>query len=138
MASKSERDKVTAGSGNVFADLGFEHPEEELAKAKLVQAISNVMKSKRLTQANLAGVIGLDQPQVSRLLRGQTGGYSTDRLIKILNLLGQDVEIRVKEKPGRAKRSAHLVVSAMTKPAAQYVSETKAQYGFAKKNPASK
>lgn len=95
---------MTEGIGNVFADLGFENPEEELAKSRLVQAISEVIHAKKLTQAKVAAAIGLDQPQVSKLQRGRTGGYSTDRLIRILNQLGQDVEKSVLEASATARR----------------------------------
>ena len=102
---------VTESSGNVYADLGFEYPEEELAKAKLVSAIASVMRSQGLSQAKLAPIVGLDQPQISRLLRGQTGGFSSDRLMRILHLLGHDVEITVLPKPLNTDRVAETRVS---------------------------
>ncbi|MDQ2986904.1 MAG: helix-turn-helix domain-containing protein [Armatimonadota bacterium] len=92
------KELVIRSSGNVFADLDFENAQEELAKADLVIAIAKIIRSRRLTQSRVANEIGLDQPQVSRLLRGHTEGYSTGRLLRILNLLGQDVEIRVRPK----------------------------------------
>ena len=106
-----KKERVIESSGNVYADLGFEHPEEELAKAKLVSAIASVMRSEGLTQAKLAPIVCLDQPQISRLLRGQTGGFSTDRLIRILNMLGHDVEITVVPKPLNADRVTETRVS---------------------------
>jgi predicted XRE-type DNA-binding protein len=93
--AKEKQEEVIRGSGNVFADLGFERPDEELAKADLVIAIARVMRSKKKTQIELANMIGADQPAVSRLLRGHTAGYTTDRLMTILTKLGQNVEIRV-------------------------------------------
>lgn len=120
MEEKPKHEVITESSGNVFADLGFENPEGELAKAKLVQAISSAIESKGLTQTKVAQLIHLDQPQVSRLLRGQTGGYSTDRLIKILNLLGQDVEIRVKSAPTSVVRSGKVSVSYVAEPKRAY------------------
>lgn len=98
--------KVTRSSGNVFEDLGFENPEEELAKAKLVSALSEVIEEKRLTQAKVAALLEVDQPTVSRLLRGHTSGFTCDRLIRLLNLLDQDVEISI-----RPKRSEHARTS---------------------------
>lgn len=128
MATPTEREQIIEGSGNVFADLGFENPEEELAKSKLVSAISEAIDAKGLAQAKLAEMIGIDQPQVSKLLRGRTEGYSTDRLIRILNLLGQDVEIRVRKKPASAKRPGHLVVVTPAAQSGMYISETKRKY----------
>jgi predicted XRE-type DNA-binding protein len=59
---------VTASSGNVFADLGFAEPEEELTKARLASHIRQVIKRRRLTQVTAATLMGVDQPKVSALL----------------------------------------------------------------------
>ena len=101
---------VERGSGNVFADLGLPNPEERLLKANLVIAISQAMKAKRVSQKKLATMVGLDQPKVSALLRGQTRGYSADRLIGILNALGQDVKITIEAIPVRESRAGYTVV----------------------------
>ena len=90
------------GSGNVFADLGFKHPEEELAKAQLVFQIVQLVRARDLTQMAAAELLGLPQPKISLLLRGQIGGFSTDRLIRFLNRLDQDIEIVVRSKPSGA------------------------------------
>ena len=97
-----------ASSGNVFADLGFEYPEEELAKAQLVFQIVELVRARGLTQTASARLLALPQPKVSLLLRGQMAGFSTDRLIRLLNRLDQDVEIVVRAKasarrPGRVR-----------------------------------
>ena len=96
-------------SGNVFADLGVNAPEEALAKAELTAKIAQIIEAKGLTQAATARVLGIDQPKVSALLRGKLTGFSTERLIKFLNALGRDVEIVVRDRP-RAKRPGHLHV----------------------------
>jgi predicted XRE-type DNA-binding protein len=62
--------KITRGSSNVFADLGFPDAETHQLKAQLVVRIQDVMKSKKLTQAKVAKLIGASQPDVSRMLRG--------------------------------------------------------------------
>ncbi len=95
-------------SGNVFADLGIDAPEEALAKAELTAKISEIIEAKGLTQAAAAKVLGIDQPKVSALLRGKLTGFSTERLIKFLNALGRDVEIVVKDQSRR--RVGHLQV----------------------------
>ena len=93
--------KVTASSGNVFADLGFDDSEERLLKAKLALKIAQLIEKKGWTQVQTAQRTALDQPKVSRLLRGQLSGFSADRLFAILNRLGHSVEVRIsaKEKP---------------------------------------
>ena len=95
--------EVEEGSGNLFADLALPNPEERLAKAGLAIRIAAVIRARRLTQARAARILKIDQPKVSRLLRGQLSGFSTERLLHFLTLLGRDVEIVIK----RAPRSRH-------------------------------
>lgn len=103
---------IEQGSGNVFADLGYSDAEEHLAKSKLVLAIAKAIQSRNLTQKEAADLIGLDQPKVSKLLRGHHRGYSSDRLLHILNLLGQDVIITVVATPPTSEpRRGHLSVA---------------------------
>jgi predicted XRE-type DNA-binding protein len=87
---------VTESNGNVFADLGLKNPEEHLAKAELVQRISDVIAERKLTQARAAKLLGVDQPKISALLRGRLDGFSIERLFRFLNALGRDVEIKVR------------------------------------------
>jgi predicted XRE-type DNA-binding protein len=86
----------------VFADLGLPHPELARAKADLVQRIRTLIADRGLTQAKAAALLGLDQPKVSALVRGRVGGYSIDRLFRLLNALGQRVEITVRPATARA------------------------------------
>jgi predicted XRE-type DNA-binding protein len=113
MAKRKEEIMVERGSGNVFADLGFDDADELLAKAKLVHAISEAMEAMGVTQNKLAGLIGVDQSKVSKLLRGITDGFSSDRLLRILNRLDQDVEIIIRPKPLEEQREAHVSVAVM-------------------------
>jgi predicted XRE-type DNA-binding protein len=90
---------VTASVGNVFADMGLTEPEEELTKAQLASHIRQAIKRRRLTQIAAAAVMGIDQPKVSALLNGRLANFSSERLMRLLTALGQDVEITVKTKP---------------------------------------
>lgn len=92
-------------SGNVFADLGLENPEEELTKAKLVWEIELIIKKKRMTQVEAAKVMGINQPKVSALIRRKLDGFSVERLIHFLNALGQDIDIIVRPKPQSRKQA---------------------------------
>jgi predicted XRE-type DNA-binding protein len=87
---------VTHGSGNVFADLGFDDAEELQVKAGLTHQISNRIKALGLTQAQAGERLGIGQPDVSKLMNGRYTGFSTDRLIALLNALDVDVEIIVR------------------------------------------
>lgn len=85
----------TVSSGNVFADLGLPNPEERLAKAELAHKISVLVSDRGLTQVQTAKLLGVDQPKISALLRGQLSGFSLERLMRFLLLLGQDIKITV-------------------------------------------
>jgi predicted XRE-type DNA-binding protein len=102
---------VEESSGNVFADMGLPNPEERLAKADLAIRVAGVIRARRLTQADAARILKIDQPKVSRLLRGQLSGFSTERLMQFLTLLGRDVEIVIKRAP-RSRRQGHMRVVA--------------------------
>ena len=83
-------------SGNVFADLGLPHPEQELLKARLTLQIYRIIKERHLTQAQAGEILGIKQPHVSLLMRNRSGTFSVERLMDFLTALGHDVEIRVK------------------------------------------
>ncbi len=97
------------GSGNVFADLGYAHPEEALAKAELAHKITTIIERRHLTQAAAAEILEVDQPKVSALRRGKLSGFSLDRLVRFLVLLGSDVQIVVKDHRSTRRRAKLLV-----------------------------
>jgi predicted XRE-type DNA-binding protein len=99
--TRSAASKVEASSGNVFRDLGISNPEVVLAKAEIVQRIRALIAERKLTQAKAGELLGLDQPKVSALVRGRVSGYSLERLFRILNALGQQVEIGIHAAPSR-------------------------------------
>lgn len=114
MTRREDHPSVTAGSGNVFADLGFANPELELAKARIVQAIADEIARRDLTQRAAGELIGLPQPKLSTLLRGQWVSYSLDRLVRFATLLGLDVTMRI-QRPGSRREDGgpgHLTVAA--------------------------
>jgi predicted XRE-type DNA-binding protein len=92
---------VAPSSGNVFADIGVADPEEALAKAQLASRIREALRRSRLTQVAAAAVMGIDEPKVSALLNGRLTNFSSERLMRLLTRLGQDVEIVVRTKPRR-------------------------------------
>jgi predicted XRE-type DNA-binding protein len=104
--------KVTPSTGNVFADLELENADELLVKAELALRITQVIKEHGLTQIAAAKMLGIDQPKVSRLVRGELYGFSTDQLMRFLNALGHDIEIVVRNRPRKGKARGKLVVQA--------------------------
>jgi predicted XRE-type DNA-binding protein len=105
---KRKRDYIVS-TGNVFADLGLPHPEEALAKAELVHKITVLVRERGLTQAETAKLLGVDQPKVSSLIRGRLSGFSLERLMRFLLLLGQDIKITVQACPrSRSRPRVHV------------------------------
>jgi predicted XRE-type DNA-binding protein len=102
---------VTASSGNVFADLGLPEPEEELTKAQLASHIRQAIERQHLTQVAAAGLMGIAQPKVSAILNGRLANFSSERLMRLLTTLGQDVEITIKTKPRSRPRGRIRVVA---------------------------
>jgi predicted XRE-type DNA-binding protein len=104
--------KVETSCGNVFADLGLPDPEGCLARAELTLKIADIIAERKLTQAEAAAILGIDQPKVSALIRGKLTGFSTDRLLRYLNALGNDVEIVIRPRPANRKGSLRIVPGA--------------------------
>jgi predicted XRE-type DNA-binding protein len=109
---KKHSEAVGVSSGNVFTDLGFENAAEELTKARLTAAIARAIRSRRFkTQRAAAATLGIDQPKISKLLRGHFQEYSVERLLIFLVRLGHDVEIKVSDH-AHPRRPGHLEVAA--------------------------
>lgn len=96
-------------SGNVFADLGLPHPEQELLKAQLTLQIYRLIRQLGITQAEAGKILGIRQPHVSALMRNRAGSFSVERLMEFLTALGQDVEITVR--PARRPQGAVSVTA---------------------------
>ena len=105
----AKRDYVV-GSGNVFEDLGYPRPAEALAKAELARKIGALIAKRGLTQAAAAEVLEVDQPKVSALVRGRLAGFSLDRRVRFIALLGSDVEDVVTPRT-RARGLASVMVA---------------------------
>ncbi len=96
--------EVETGSGNVFADLGLPDAEKLKVKSGLVVEIVKAVRRLDLTQEEAAQRMGLTQPKISALLRGDFTNFSERKLMDCLNRIGYDVEIRVKRASRRAGR----------------------------------
>ena len=94
---------IEKSSGNIFADIGFTNDQEMLVKANLALKISEIIAQRRLTQIEAAAVLGMPQPKLSKLLRGQFHGVSETKMLECLNKLGRDIQIVIR-KANREKR----------------------------------
>jgi predicted XRE-type DNA-binding protein len=108
----SDRVAVYVGSRNVYADLGYPDADEMLVKAQLVSKIAEIIQRRGLTQVEAAKLLGLTQPKISAMLRGQFRGFSERKLIDCLTSLGRDVQIVIKEAPPRRTSGKLTVIEA--------------------------
>lgn len=106
---KMKGSDLEIGSNNVYADLGYANAGEMLIKARLVAEIDEIVKRKGLTQSQAAELLGMPQPKLSNLLRGQFRGFSERRLLDCLVKLGRDVQIVVKATP-RSRKDGRLSI----------------------------
>lgn len=94
----SDDGTITQSKGNVFADLGFDDPEEEQLKAQLVREIRDMLSARGLTQAKAAELLALKQPDVSALINGRTMKFSLERLLRCIRRLDGEVTLVVKHR----------------------------------------
>ena len=81
------------GGGNVYADIGVSDAEEMLLKAQLASRIAGMIQNKGLTQSQSAKLLGIPQPKLSLMLRGQFRGISEVKMLECLARLGRDIQI---------------------------------------------
>ncbi|MGQ0547374.1 MAG: helix-turn-helix domain-containing protein [Betaproteobacteria bacterium] len=103
---------MTAGTGNVFADLGYPDAKERSLKVELAMEVNRVLRSRGLAQDRAARLLGIRQPHVSDLSRYRLNRFSVERLMDFLTRLGKDVEIRVAERPAGRRRTGVQVTRA--------------------------
>ena len=100
---------IERGSTNVYADLGYPDAEEMQVKAQLATKIGDIIKRRKLTQMQASELLGITQPKLSGLLRGQFRGISESKMLECLTRLGRDIEIVVKSTP-RSRAEGHVSV----------------------------
>ena len=88
--------EVQRSSGNVFADLGLPDADKLKIKSGLVIEIRKAMRQQELTQQEAAKRMGITQPKVSDMMRGDFSNLSERKLMDCLNRLGYDIEIKVR------------------------------------------
>ena len=88
--------KVEAGSGNIFADLGLPDADTHFLKTQIVSEIYRLTNERNLTQIEAGKLMGITQPEVSRMFKGRFREYSVERLMGFLTAFDRDIEIVVK------------------------------------------
>lgn len=106
--------RIEKGSGNIFADLSFPDAETHFLKAQIVSEIYRLTNERKLTQTEAGKLMGISQPEVSRMFKGNFREYSIERLIAFLTNFDQDVEIvaRPRKKSGKSGRITFTTAAA--------------------------
>lgn len=104
-----EEINATPSTGNVFEDLGLPDAEELLVKSNLAMKINKIIEKRHLSQKRAAEVLGIPQPKVSMIQNGKLRGFSLEKLCHLLNLLGRDVDIVIKDQ--KKDRVGHMRVT---------------------------
>ncbi len=99
--------EIEKGSGNIYADLGMADADEMIVKAQLATKIGEIIKGRKWSQQKAAEVLGLTQPKLSKMLRGQFRGISEAKMLDCLARRGRDVQIVIG--PARRATSAGRV-----------------------------
>jgi predicted XRE-type DNA-binding protein len=102
--------EVQGGSGNVFADLGLADAEKLKIKTGLVIEIRKAIHSLGMTQQGAAKRMGVTQPKVSDMMRGDFTNLSERKLMDCLTRLGYDIEIKIR--PAQAEVGRLVLASA--------------------------
>ena len=104
-----KRIDVQAGSGNVFADLGYPDAKERHLKVELASEVNRIIEERGFAQDRAAKLLRIRQPHVSDLVRYRLNRFSAERLMEFLTRLGKDVEIRIApRRAGRRRRAVHV------------------------------
>jgi len=112
MTQRKSVPPATVSKGNVFADIGVPNAREHYLKSNLVAEIQKIVKSRKLTQTQAAEMMGITQPEVSRMFRGRFREYSVHRLINFLTMFDRDIEIIIR--PHEKKRRSRGEVTVHT------------------------
>lgn len=96
----------------MFIDLGSKRVAEDELKSAFAGLLRDQIRSLGLTQTEAANFMGIKQPEVSRLVSGQTDKYTLARVFAFVRALGGDVDIKVATKPavGGGRMRLHVAL----------------------------
>jgi predicted XRE-type DNA-binding protein len=109
MPKEPEMIEIEKGSANVYEDLCLPDTAAMQVKAILAAKIGEIIKQRHLSQTQASEILGIPQPKLSGMLRGQFRGISEAKMLECMNRLGRDVEIVVR-KPLRSRTTGQTRV----------------------------
>ena len=101
-----EKIEYEIGSGNVFRDLGFPNPEEELMKVRFASLIYDIIAKRGFKRGEAAKILGISKTELSTILKGRLADCSLDQLLSLLGKLDHDIEIVLHKRPANTPPAA--------------------------------
>ena len=94
--------KMTKGSANIFADLGFDAQESQnlLLRSQTMIALTQWFNDSELTQAAAAKRLGITQPRFNQMLKGKIDLFSLDALVNMATRAGLRVGLSIRPVTG--------------------------------------
>jgi predicted XRE-type DNA-binding protein len=97
--------ELVHGSGNIFRDFGDPNADREQLRALLAAQIIGVLDDQKLTARAAHEITGVSAADFSRIRNVKLSRFTIDRLMSILDALGQDVDVTVKVQPHRTNQA---------------------------------
>ena len=97
-------------SGNVLADLGLEDAEELFTRGKIGIQVLRLLKQRNLKQREISDLLGIPQPEVSHLMKGEFQRFSEGKLLVFLKRLDTEITLHLRSHHA-GNQSAETVVS---------------------------
>jgi predicted XRE-type DNA-binding protein len=107
----SKVEQFEQSSGNVFADLKLDQPEELKTKLTLAMRLNERILELGLTQAAVAKQLGIAQPNVSALKNYRLDNFSSEKLLTYFNALGWDVDLLIRPAAKGKKGTLSVLVA---------------------------
>ena len=96
---KGDDMELVHGSGNVFRDFNRDDADLQQAKALMASEIIKILDDRHWTTRKAEEATGVSHADFSRIRRANLGRFTLDRLMTVLTLLGQEVELSVNVRP---------------------------------------
>ncbi len=97
-------------SGNVFADLGFENADELYTRGKIGIYVLRLLQQRNLKQREISELLGIPQPEVSHLMKGEFQRFSEGKLLNFLKRLDTEITLHLRSR-NEENQSTETVIS---------------------------
>jgi predicted XRE-type DNA-binding protein len=96
--SKKSMDRTVfeESSGNIFADLGFDDADEMLMRGKIGIQVVRLLRERNVKQREAAELLGVSQPEVSHLMKGEFQRFSEGKLLTFLKRLDTEITLHIR------------------------------------------